>query len=52
MATSSSNSSTAIVALVALAVVGLLVWFFVASGSAPVPDAGGIDVDVTVPGGD
>ena len=42
----SNGGSTAIVALVAIAVVGALVWFFAMRG-APAQD-GGVDVDVNL----
>lgn len=45
--TTGGSGPTAIVAIVALVLVGLLVWFFFLSGGAPA-EGGGTDIDVNV----
>lgn len=49
---SSGGAQTAIVALVALAVVGALVWFFAFRGDAAIPDGPDLDVDIELPDGE
>ena len=46
MSDSSSGAPTAIVAIVAVAVLALVIWFFVGRGAPAAPDTGGVDIDV------
>jgi len=50
MAESNGSGATAIVAIVALILVGVLVWFFFLSGGdAPVPDGPDVEINVENP---